>query len=372
MRRMKTKILSLLCASLFSFHSSSAEGFDLKKLTLDEKLGQLLLVGFRGTERVAGGEIDRALKQAHVGSVIYFDYDAETRTRGRNITSPAQLKRLSQSLQKDRKIPLLISVDEEGGLVSRLHSRHGFSKKLSPEALASLDAKTRRREITKLAREVQTAGINVNFAPLADVNINPQNPVIGALGRSFSPSAETVTVRAREFISIQKSHEVISVLKHFPGHGSSDADSHLGVVDVTDSWIPAELTPYKSLVGEGVVDMVMTAHIYQRHLDPDYPATLSQKILGGVLRQEIGYQGVVISDDMNMKAITDQFGMKEAMGLALNAGVDILLFGNNLSYDPELAMKAHRALKELVEEGTLSLARVDESVARILKLKRAL
>lgn len=372
MRRMKTKILSLLCASFISLSPSYAHSFDLKQLSLDEKLGQLLLVGFRGTERVAGGEIDRALKEAHVGSVIYFDYDAETRTRGRNITSPTQLKRLSESLQKDRKIPLIISVDEEGGLVSRLHPRHGFSKKLSPEALTRLDSKTRRLEITKLAREVYGAGINVNFAPLADVNINSRNPVIGALGRSFSPSAETVTTRAREFMAIQKSHDVISVLKHFPGHGSSDADSHLGVVDVTDSWVPAELAPYKTLVAEGVVEMVMTAHIYQRHLDPDYPATLSKKILGNVLRQEIGYQGVVISDDMNMKAITDQFGMKEAMGLALNAGVDILLFGNNLSYDPELALKAHRALKELIEEGIVSVERVDESVARILRLKRAL
>lgn len=255
----------------------------LESLSLEQQIGQLLLVGFRGTRAEGNREIQEAISRAHVGSVILFDYDATSRTRGRNIQSPQQLLNLNTSLQRLSPIPLFISVDEEGGLVSRLHPRYGFRQKPRPAQLAQLSMSRARREMALLAQELRDHRINLNFAPLADVNVNPQNPVIGALGRSFSADPEEVTDLARAFIEEQNRQGVISVLKHFPGHGSSDRDSHLGVVDVTSSWIEEELAPYRRLISEQKVEMIMTAHIYQRHLDPLLPATLSPRILTDLL-----------------------------------------------------------------------------------------
>lgn len=346
----------------------------MNQMTLQQKVGQMLLVGFRGTQVAGNQEIQTALEKAHVGSVIYFDFDATSKTRGRNIQSPGQLRALSKDLQalnaKFNPVPLFISVDEEGGLVSRLHSRYGFKAKKRPSELAQLSKTHAQREMSLLAQELHEMGINLNFAPLADVNVNPQNPVIGRLGRSFSSRPERVTEMAREFILAQNQHDVISVLKHFPGHGSSDSDSHLGVVDVTESWIAQELIPYQKLIGEGHAQMIMTAHIYQRQLDPHFPATLSSIILQDILRDQLGYQGVIISDDMNMGAITDQFGFEEAIVMAIKAGVDILLLGNNLLYDADLALKAHEAVMKAIDRGELAVERIDQSVERILALKR--
>jgi beta-N-acetylhexosaminidase len=343
----------------------------MNELTLDQLIGQMLLVGFRGTQVANNTEILQAIREAHIGSVIYFDFDATTRTRGRNITSPAQLKKLSQDLQDASQIPLFISVDEEGGLVSRLHPRYGFRAKPKPEELARLSRSRARAQMSLLAQELAGHGINLNFAPLADVNVNSKNPVIGALGRSFSADPEVVISLARDFIQEQSKAGITSVLKHFPGHGSSDRDSHLGVVDVTQSWIAPELRPYEVLIREGMVDMIMTAHIYQRNLDRELPATLSRTILTELLRGELGFEGVIISDDMNMKAITDQFGFEEALIRAINAGVDILLLGNNLSWDPLLSIKAHQAIKQAVERGDIERERVEQSARRVLELKSA-
>lgn len=339
----------------------------MQEMTLDEKIGQLLLVGFRGM--TPSRDIERAIEDYHVGSVIYFDYDVETRTRVRNIESPTQLKKLSTDLQKLSKIPLFISVDEEGGKVSRLKSRYGFSSKPSPEALGRQSPKDVTKSAASLARELRSVGINVNFAPLADVNVNPKNPVIGSLDRSFSSDPSTVEQYCEAFIEGQNSQHIVSVIKHFPGHGSSDADSHEGLVDVSDSWSREELIPFAGLIKKGQVDLIMSAHIFNRHLDAQYPATLSQKTIGGILRGELRYKGVIISDDMNMGAIADHYGLNEAIYLALNAGIDILLFGNNLIYDTEIAPRAHGIIKELVLSGRLSQERIDQSVRRILELK---
>lgn len=372
MRCMK-KLVLILCLFLFGPYALANRGERVNQLmdqlTLDQKLGQLLLVGFRGTQVDGNTEIQRAIREAHVGSVILFDYDATTRTRGRNINSPSQLARLTRDLKALAPHPLFISVDEEGGLVSRLHPRYGFRRKPKPSDLMGLGIRRARQEMSALATELHQHGINLNFAPLADVNTNPQNPVIGSLGRSFSENPESVARMAGEFVDAQSRAGVISVLKHFPGHGSSHGDSHLGVVDVTETWSADELIPFRELIKQGKAPMIMTAHIYQRELDPHFPATLSPAILTDLLRGELGFEGVIISDDMNMRAITDQFGREEAMVRALNAGVDLLLLGNNLDYDSELALKAHAELKAAVRDGRLSLRRIDESVRRILTLK---
>ncbi len=364
----KTSLIILVStANIFGQTKSPSIDSLIEKLSLEEKVGQLLLVGFRGFG--INEEIEVAVRDYHVGSVIYFDYDVVTKSRRRNIRSPHQLKLLSEDLQALANIPLMISTDEEGGNVSRLKSRYGFTSKPSPAELGEKYQWQVKRSAKKLAEELMGHGINVNFAPVADVNTNPYNPVIGSLGRSFSENPNEVEEYCRTFIAGQKEEGVTSVLKHFPGHGSSRGDSHEGLVDVSDTWNKKELIPFQNLIKSGDAEMIMTAHIYNRNLDATYPATLSKRTIQGLLRDQLGFEGVVISDDMNMGAISKHYGIKEAIALSLNAGVDILLFGNNLVYDKNIAQKAHDIIMNLVEEGKVSISRINESVKRVLNLK---
>ena len=165
---------------------------------------------------------------------------------------------------------------------------------------------------------------------------------------------------------------MLCALKHFPGHGSSRADSHLGFVDVTATWEPLELEPYRALLRSGQVDAIMTAHIFNAKLDPVLPATLSRKVLTDMLRNGLGYGGVIISDDMDMKAISDFYGFERAVGLAVDAGVDILSFANQLVYRPDAAARAIATITNLVRSGTISPERIEQSYQRISRLKAKL
>lgn len=361
-------IFTLLSSSVLSYAKTSERVSQLvDKLSVEEKVGQLLLVGFRGFD--VNEEVEKAIRDYHIGSIIYFDYDVVSKTRKRNIQSPRQLRNLSEDLQSISEIPLFISVDEEGGKVSRLKKRYGFSSKPSPQSLGHKFQWQVKNSAEDLAKELSDHGINVNFAPLADVNTNPNNPVIGRLGRSFSSSPQKVENYCRSFIEGQKEEGVISVLKHFPGHGSSRGDGHEGLVDVSQTWNKKELIPFKNLIESDDAEMIMTAHIFNRNLDSQYPATLSKRTIQGLLRDQLGFDGVVISDDMNMGAIAHHYGLKEAISLSLNAGVDILLFGNNLVYDKDIAAKAHTIIMNLINDGKVSLKSLDQKVQRILTLK---
>ena len=207
-------------------------------------------------------------------------------------------------------------------------------------------------------------------APVIELNINPDNPVIACLERSFSADAKTVTQHALEFIRAHREQGVHCTVKHFPGHGSSKKDSHLGMVDVTDVWSRVELEPYRALIEAGEVNAIMTAHVFNAHVDADYPATLSQATITGILRDELNYEGVVISDDLQMKAITEHYGFETAIRKALEAGIDILLITNNPdNYDEAIAQRAFAVIQQLVKEGSISKARIDQSYQRICKLK---
>ncbi len=210
----------------------------------------------------------------------------------------------------------------------------------------------------------------MNFAPVVDVNVNPQNPVIGRLSRSFSADEKVVTNRAQAFIDGQKKNNVIPVIKHFPGHGSSGTDSHAGLTDVTATYKAKELVPFRELIALGAVDAVMTAHIMDRNIDPNYPATLSPNFLSGILRNELGFRGVIISDDMQMGAITKEYGFEEALVRAIISGVDLIVLSNNIDkYDPEMARKAHAAILTAVNDGRISRERITEASDRIRALK---
>ncbi len=368
---MKYKSWLVLCVLLSLFAVNSAAGEEV--LTLDQKIGQMLMVGFRGTDLAQVGFISDAIKARRLGGVILFDYDVVTGRRGRNIVSVTQLKQLTAELQGLEKSPLLIAVDQEGGRIARLKPRNGFAATLSHRQLGQQsDGQLTLAEAGKIAAQLQTAGINLNFAPVVDLCSNPDNPVIARLGRCFSNDPQQVAEQARLYMVVHQQAGVLTVLKHFPGHGSSKSDSHQGFTDVSQTWKPAELIPYRSLIPTGQVDAIMVAHVFNRGIDPQYPASLSAKTIDGLLRDQLGFKGVVISDDLQMAALSKYYSLDEILYRAIQAGTDILVFGNNLAYDETIVNQAIATIKQQVRQGRLSEARIEQSYRRIIQLKAKL
>ncbi len=340
--------------------------------SLSIKIGQMLMVGFRGLDASSDPAFEKALRAGQIGGVVLFDYDVPAKLPVRNIESPEQVRRLTAELQRLAPIPLFIAIDQEGGRVCRLKPARGFPPTVSAAHLGKLDnADSTRQAAGTTAKLLKNLGINMNLAPVVDLNVNPENPVIGKLDRSFSSDPAMVARQARLVVDAFHRHGIIAVLKHFPGHGSSTTDTHKDFTDVTNTWSKTELEPYRSLKREGYDNPVMTAHVFNAHLDSLYPATLSKATIDGLLRQQLGFRGVVISDDMQMKAIADRYGLEQAIRLAINAGVDVLLFGNNVgAYDPKIAEKAHAIIRRLVDNDSISPERIDQSYRRIMALKQ--
>lgn len=341
---------------------------------LETKIGQMILAGFRGLRVAPGDLLAERLRNGSPGNVVLFDHDTPSNgVIDRNIQSPAQLQALTTELQTYAPIPLFIATDEEGGQVARLSPRWGFPATYSAKSLGDRnDPKFTRETARAMAETLATAGVNLNLAPVVDLNVNPDNPVIGRYDRSFSANPDIVTAQALAFIEGHHDAGVLTTLKHFPGHGSSTADSHKGFVDVTKLWSRPELEPFRNIIAAGKADAVMTAHIFNANLDPDYPATLSKATLTGILREELGFDGVVITDDMQMGAIRDFYGFEAAVELAVNAGADIVAISNNLTYEDGLEGRTFAAIKSAVDAGRISQDRIDQSFRRIMTLKARL
>ncbi|EHQ36079.1 glycoside hydrolase family 3 protein [Methanoplanus limicola] len=340
--------------------------------TLDEKIGQMLMIGFRGYTADNDSQIADDIRKGRTGGVILFDHDVALGTDERNIRSPEQVRTLNNQLQGYAEdIPLFIAVDQEGGKICRLKEKYGFPATVSAEYLGTENNETLTRNAgSNLAGMLKENGFNMNFAPVVDLNVNPDSPAIGKLNRSYSADPDVVTDNAGWIIEEHKNLGIITAIKHFPGHGSAMADSHEGFTDVTGTWSEEELIPYQNLIKEDLPDMIMTAHIYNKNLDPDYPATLSEKTVTGILRDKLAYEGVIITDAMDMGAITDSYGLRDALKLSINAGCDIFLFANNIVYDENIAEKSVSIVKELVKEGEIPEERINESYERIITLKK--
>ncbi|MDR2813090.1 MAG: hypothetical protein LBB79_00315 [Prevotellaceae bacterium] len=341
--------------------------------SLRYKIAQMLIVGFRGTEVTSSSHIYGDVKELHVGGVILFDYDAVSKTRGRNITSPAQLKRLCGDLQGLSDEKLIISIDQEGGMVSRLKVAAGFPATVSAKYLGALNnADTTRLYATQTAQLLRELGFNFNFAPCVDLDVNPKCPVIGKIERSFSATPEVVATHARIWVEAQRRQGVVTSLKHFPGHGSSRSDSHLGLTDVTGTWTQRELIPYRLLLKSGHCDAIMVSHVFNKNLDSCYPATLSKTIIG-IIRDDLKFGGLVVSDDMAMGAIVDSYSFEAALEVAINAGIDMLVLSNNgKSYDAQLAQKAVDAIYAAVRQGRISEKRISEAYKNVAAIKNRL
>ena len=336
--------------------------------SLDVMIGSMLMLGFRGADLPQGDAFLALVRAGHVGHIILFDRDVTTGGE-RNIISPQQVRRLTATLRSASPCPMFIAVDQEGGRVRRLKPQRGFADLPSAQNMGAASPEKTRAIARQLGVELASLGISVDLAPVADVNSNPANPAIGALERSFSPNPALVPPHALAFGQGQAQSGIIPALKHFPGQGGAQKDSHLGLTDITRSWnAKTDLAPYAQAFAQGWPGMVMLGHLYHKGLDPQYPATLSRAVVADLLRGRMGWRGVIISDDMQMKAITDHYGMEQAMLLAVNAGVDILLFGNNLYWDETLPRKAFETLRGLVESGRISRQRIMESWLRITNL----
>lgn len=339
---------------------------------LKQKIGQLLMVGFRGFELEEGMKIVEDIEDRNLGGVILFDYDVPRDIPERNIRDLAQVQQLNTDLQTRADIPLMIAVDQEGGNVARLKPEHGFHEMPSHQNLGDAgDIERTFEESAKTAERLAELGFNINYAPVTDVNRNPDNPIIGALERSFSEDPEMVARHARAFMEAHHEYGVYSTIKHFPGHGSSRDDTHLGIADVTEYWDEVELQPFQELI-DSDLRLIMTAHIFNEQLDPDHPATLSENVITGILREEMDYEGIIVSDDMQMNAITDFYGLEEALELGINAGLDLLVFANNSVYEEDIAERAISKIAAMVEDGRVSRSRIEESYKRIMQFKENL
>ena len=339
---------------------------------LDAMIGQMIVVGFMGSsERDPSVVAVRdQLAQGIVGGVVLYP---------ENIGRAEQLRALTKCLRdaKSNLVPF-IAVDQEGGRVQRLTRRNGhsyFPSALSVGRNPSFAAPGHAQRLyAGMAQQVADAGFNLNFGPVVDLNINPHNPVIGARDRSFGADPKVVTNMARAFITAHREAGVVTVAKHFPGHGSSKVDSHKSLADVSTTWEEIELEPYRALAQDGLLDGVMLGHLYHPRFSDGsmLPASLSGRAVKALrAKGYIGFDGVVVSDDLEMGAVSD-YSLEERVVKAINAGTDLLVFSNVSLRDPELGPKLHAIISEAVRDGRISRLRIEQAYGKIRLLKRRL
>ncbi|WFA86074.1 beta-N-acetylhexosaminidase [Paenibacillus amylolyticus] len=332
----------------------------LNDLTLEQKVGQLLMCGFHGQH--ADEQITGLIRDYHVGGVIYFR---------RNVESIDQLTRLSAELQdmaaEAGALPLMISVDQEGGMVARI-DQEGMTQVPGNMALGATGNPEYTLECARiLGCELKSIGIDMNLAPVVDVNNNPLNPVIGV--RSYGEHAESVAAHGVAAITGYQSQGIAATAKHFPGHGDTAVDSHLGMVTVPhdrNRLEQMELLPFRKAIEAGV-DAIMTAHVMFPSIEPEpIPATLSYKVLTGLLREEMGFEGIIITDCLEMHAISKPYGVAEAAVRAVEAGADLILVSHTLQ-DQVAALEA---IVEAVRTGRISEEVIHQAVERIMTWKK--
>lgn len=327
----------------------------INKMSLDEKIGQLIFSGITGTTMTEETKI--LINQYKVGGIILF---------ANNLENPDQSIQLLNQIKMENEqniIPLFLGVDQEGGSVERLPD---IVKLPTNEKIGMKDNESFSYNIGEiLGEQLNIFGFNLNFAPVLDVNSNPDNPVIG--DRSFGDSPEVVSKLGVQTMQGMKSQHVVPVIKHFPGHGDTSVDSHfeLPLVDKTlDELEELELIPFKKAIEAGA-NVIMTAHILLPQIDDEFPASMSEKVITGILREQLDFDGVVITDDLTMQAIIDNMDIGDAAVTSVKAGTDIIL----MAHDYEKLVDVYEALRTAVETGAITEERIDQSVQRIVELK---
>jgi len=326
---------------------------NIKNLTLSEKIGQMLCFAFHGTSY--NEQLKLLIEELNIGNIIYF---------GRNIVDLKQTKDLNKTIRAKAKYPLFIGLDQEGGMVRRI------SKEITylPGAMSLAAAGGNVYEITnRVALDLKSLGFNINYAPVADINNNPNNPVINS--RSYGDEPKTVSKSVIKAYRAMQDAFLLPTIKHFPGHGDTSVDSHIGlpVVDKDlDALKKLELIPFVDAINSGV-DGIMVSHILYSKLDEIYPSSLSRNILTKLLKEELGFKGLITTDSLTMGAIWDKFSIEEIVEKGVDAGNDILVFCGpaTIKMQKEIVSTFHK----LVSEGKISMMRIDESVQKIISLK---
>jgi beta-N-acetylhexosaminidase len=336
----------------------------LATMTTEQKVGQLFVVHFN--ETFLSPALEQMITRYHVGGIVLFPHNLTTLEDLTTLISSAQ----QAAATNEPDIPLLVAADQEGWPILRLpEGATVFPSNMAVGATGSEE--DARLMASVMATEMQAVGINMNLAPVMDVNSNPLNPVIGT--RSFGSSPELVSRLGAAMIETYQSHGLLATAKHFPGHGDTSVDSHydLPVIDHDLARLEAvELPPFQAAIS-AAVDCIMTAHVSVPALDPapDRPATISSAILQGLLRERLGFQGLIATDSLSMDALMDQYDLPTATALAFEAGADLLMFGYTPWHPASEQLLAYDRVLQLVEEGTIPISRLDESVRRILLTK---
>jgi beta-N-acetylhexosaminidase len=336
--------------------------------TLEQMAGQMIIVGFAGDD--ASDKSVKAMAaeiaSGDLGGVMYLKP---------NVKSLKAVKAMNAAFRAaSPDLPPFITLDQEGGAVERLTKTVGFEELPNAATVAANNSPAEAEAIyAEMAHSVADLGFTVNFGPVADLNINPDSPAIGKFGRAFGKTASTVTAYDEAFIEAHHAAGLLTSLKHFPGHGSSTADSHEGFVDISKTWSDKELDPYRAMFADGYADMVMVGHLYHQDYANDakakLPASLSPEWIDGMLRRDLGFTGVVISDDLEMGAIRKLYDLHDTVVRAVNAGVDVLLFSNTAAYSAGLADKIRGILVAEAESDPAFKARIEASYSRIVALK---
>lgn len=327
------------------------------QMNLDEKIGQMIFAGLEGTE--PNNEVNNLINRYQVGGIIF---------NKENLVSPKQTIDFLNQIQLQNAgnlLPIMFGVDQEGGRISKLPGN--LTQLPTNQDIGKINNPTYSYEIgSLLGKQLNAFGFHIDFAPVLDVNSNPNNPVIG--DRSFGENPDLVSSLGIQTMKGIQSQGIISVVKHFPGHGDTSVDSHLElpVVNKTRSELEKiELIPFKRAITNGA-DVVMVGHIMLPKIDSTFPATLSEKIIQGLLRKDLQFNGVVITDDLTMKAITNNFDIGQAAVQSVKAGSDMIM----VAHDYNKIVTVIQALKTAVAKGEISEKRIDESIDRILELKK--
>jgi len=353
---------------LLWFCLSVADNALFAQVSLEEKIGQMIMTGFYNTG-ASRDTLNKDLQSGLQGNVL---------TLRRNLQSPDQIKQLTDELQQSAlRYPLLVGVDQEGGRVARLTSSNGYSKTKSPAFIGQFrnNEFEAKEEAYSMAVWLKEAGLNFNLGQVVDVNVNPKSPAIGALDRSYSKDEEVVYKHVKWATDVYHEEDIATALKHYPGHGSSVDDSHIKFTDVTDTWQERELVPYKKLIAAGYVDAIMTGHIINKDWDAVWPASLSKRMITDILRDSLGFKGLVISDELFMRAIKNNYGFDEVVVQTIKAGTDILLFSTNLfkpnqgNEDTSLPRYIVELVKEKIAQNELDEQLITDAYNRVLALK---